>query len=137
MPTAHLHLMVRAEIVNPPGVNDVKAVDTFMTTLVDRVRMKILSPAVTLWCDEVGNEGITSSILLTTSNSVVHIWNFEDGTGLLEFDLYSCAPFTPFEVIDYIKERFQVTKVAYKFIDRQHDLIDITNDTSEKIRIHI
>jgi hypothetical protein len=89
MPSAHLHLMVRAEIVNPPGVNDVEAVNTFMTTLVDKVRMKVLSPAITLWCDEPGNEGITSSILLTTSNSVVHIWNYEDGTGLLEFDLYS------------------------------------------------
>jgi hypothetical protein len=66
--------------------------------------MKVLSPAVTLWCDEPGNEGITSSILLTTSNSVVHIWNFEDDTGLLEFDLYSCAPFTPEEVIAYIGE---------------------------------
>lgn len=125
MPSAHLHLMVRAEIVNPPGVNDVKAVDTFMTTLVDHVRMKILSPAVTLWCDEPGNEGITSSILLTTSNSVIHIWNYEDGTGLLEFDLYSCAPFTPFEVIDYLSAHFKLTKVAYKFIDRAHDLIEI------------
>lgn len=125
MPVAHLHLMVRAEIVNPPGVNDIEAVNKFMTTLVDRVRMRILSPAVTLWCDEPGNEGITSSILLTTSNSVVHIWNHKDGTGLMEFDLYSCAPFTPEEVISYIKESFTVTKVAYKFIDREHDLKEI------------
>lgn len=126
MASTHLHLMVRAEIVNPPGVNDVKAVDIFMTKLVDHVRMKVLSPAVTLWCDEPGNEGITSSILLTTSNSVVHIWNYEDGTGLFEFDLYSCAPFTAEEVIDYIKTHFDVTKLAHKFIDRSLDLVDIS-----------
>ena len=125
MPSTHLHLMVRAEIVNPPGVNDVEAVNTFMTDLVAQVRMKILSPAVTLWCDEPGNEGITSSILLTTSNSVVHIWNYPDNTGLFEFDLYSCAPFTPIEVIEYIRKRFEVTKIAYKFIDREHDLVEL------------
>jgi S-adenosylmethionine/arginine decarboxylase-like enzyme len=118
--------MVRAEIVNPPGVNDVGAVISFLTDLVDRVRMKVLMPARALWCDEPGNEGITGDILLTTSNSVIHIWNYEDDTGLLEFDLYSCAPFTPEEVVDLLEERFQLTKVVYKFIDRQNDLIDIT-----------
>jgi S-adenosylmethionine/arginine decarboxylase-like enzyme len=118
--------MVRAEIVNPPGVNDVGAVVSFLTDLVDRVRMKVLMPARALWCDEPDNEGITGDILLTTSNSVIHIWNYEDDTGLLEFDLYSCAPFTPEEVVDLLEERFQLTKVVYKFIDRQNDLIDIT-----------
>jgi S-adenosylmethionine/arginine decarboxylase-like enzyme len=125
MPYAHLHLLVRAEIINPPRRDQLSFIDSFMTTLVYRVRMKVLSPAVTLWCDEPGNEGITSSILLTTSNSVIHIWNHKDGTGLLEFDLYSCSPFTPEEVIGYIRENFQVTKVSYKFIDREHDLKEI------------
>lgn len=126
MPSAHLHLMVRAEIVNPPGVNDVEAVKTFMTDLVDHVRMKVLSPARSLWCDEPGNEGITADVLLTTSNSVVHIWNYVDNTGKFDFDLYSCAPFTPEEVIAFIKERFQVTRIVHKFIDRERDLLDIT-----------
>ncbi len=126
MPSAHLHLMVRAEILNPPTESDLAFVNNFMTGLVTHVRMKVLSPARTLWCNEPGNEGITSDILLTTSNSVVHIWNYEDGTGLFEFDLYSCAPYTPEEVVDYIKSHFLVNKIAYKFIDREHDLIDIT-----------
>lgn len=130
MPQAHLHLMVRAEIVNPPGVNDVGAVVSFLSDLVDRVRMRVLMPPRALWCDEPGNEGITGDVLLTTSNSVVHIWNYDDGTGLLEFDLYSCAPFTPEEVVNFIQERFQVTKVVYKFIDREHDLVDISETES-------
>lgn len=125
MPSAHLHLMVRAEIVNPPGVNDIEAVKTFMTDLVGHVRMKILSPARSLWCDEPGNEGITADVLLTTSNAVVHIWNYEDNTGRLDFDLYSCAPFTPEEVIEFIGKHFSVTKLAHRFINREHDLIDI------------
>lgn len=125
MPAAHLHIMVRAEIANPPGRDSVDHVNTFMTSLVDHVRMKVLSPAVTLWCDEPGNEGITSSILLTTSNSVVHIWNYEDNTGLFEFDLYSCAPYTPDEVVSFIRQYFDVTKIVYKFIDRSTDLIEI------------
>jgi S-adenosylmethionine/arginine decarboxylase-like enzyme len=120
MPSAHLHLMVRAEIVNPPGVNDVEAVKTFMTNLVSHVRMKILSPARSLWCDEPGNEGITADVLLTTSNSVVHIWNYEDNTGRLDFDLYSCAPFTPQEVIEFISDHFQLTRLDFKFIDREN-----------------
>ena len=125
MPQAHLHLMVRAEINSPPTVADIDYVNNFLTDLVTEVRMKILRPATSLWCDEPGNEGITGDILLTTSNSVVHIWNYEDGTGLFEFDLYSCAPFTPKEVVAFIKQRFDVTKIVYKFIDREHDLIEI------------
>lgn len=124
MPSAHLHLMVRAEIVNPPGVNDVDAVKTFMTDLVGHVRMKILSPARSMWCDEPGNEGITADVLLTTSNAVIHIWNYEDDTGRLDFDLYSCAPFTAEEVIDFIGKHFKLTSVAYRFFNRDN-LYDI------------
>jgi S-adenosylmethionine/arginine decarboxylase-like enzyme len=125
MPSAHLHLMVRAEIVNPPGVNDVEAVKNIMTDLVDHVRMKVLSPARALWCDEPGNEGITADVLLTTSNSVIHIWNYENNRGKLDFDLYSCAPFTPEEVIEFLKERFQVTRHVFRFIDRESELKDV------------
>lgn len=56
---------------------------------------------------------------------MIHIWNYEDGTGLFEFDLYSCAPFTPSEVIAFIKQHFNVTKLGHKFIDRSVDLIVI------------
>lgn len=123
MPSAHLHLMVRAEIANPPGRNQVDHVTTFLTALVDHVRMKVLMPARALYCDEPGNEGVTGDILLTTSNSVVHIWN---DTGLFEFDLYSCAPYTPKEVVDFIQDYFDVKKIVYKFIDRSTDLIELT-----------
>lgn len=117
--------MVRAEIVNPPGVNDVEAVKDIMTDLVDHVRMKVLSPARALWCDEPGNEGITADVLLTTSNSVIHIWNYEDGTGKLDFDLYSCAPFTVPEVVDFLKSRFNITSYVWRFIDRERQLSDV------------
>lgn len=118
--------MVRAEIVNPPGVNDVEAVKDIMTDLVDHVRMKVLSPARALWCDEPGNEGITADVLLTTSNSVIHIWNYEDNTGKLDFDLYSCAPFTPEEVIDFLKSRFEIGWHVWRFIDRERALQDVS-----------
>jgi S-adenosylmethionine/arginine decarboxylase-like enzyme len=118
--------MLRAEIVNPPSRNDVEAVKEFMTDLVSHVRMKILSPARSIWCDEPGNEGITADVLLTTSNSVIHIWNYENNTGKLDFDLYSCAPFTPNEVIEFISSRFDIVRYVYRFIDRENSLQDIS-----------
>ena len=125
-PSAHLHLIVTADIKNPPTSDQVDFVSQFMTEMVEHVRMKIMISPQTDWCADEGNEGITSIVVLTTSHSVIHIWNNpEPELSKLEFDLYSCAPFTPQEVIEKIKSAFQVENISYKFLDRTDGLIDI------------
>lgn len=125
-PSAHLHLLINAAIVDPPGPQDLKKIDDFMTGLVKHVRMKVMLPPVSAWCDDLGNEGITSTVILTTSHCAMHIWNFpEPNLSMMQFDLYSCAPFTVDEVLEYISMNFKVVKASYKFLDRESDLVDV------------
>lgn len=122
-PSAHLHLLINAQIKNPPGRNDCEMINEFMRGMVKHVRMKVMLDPVSAWCDEPGNEGITSTVILTTSHCVLHIWNLpEDEPSIMQFDLYSCAPFGIDEVMDFIKQHFDVMSAAYKFLDRESGL---------------
>ena len=125
-PSAHLHLIVQATIRNPPQANECDRVSEFMTSMVEHVRMRVMIPPATEWCADAGNEGITSIVVLTTSHSVVHIWNFpEPHLSKLEFDLYSCSAFSPEEVISHIRSWFDVDSISYKFLDRENGLIEL------------
>src|SRR5271156_3425608 len=113
-PSAHLHLLIRANIDNPPGPNDCESINKMMKELVSYIRMNLLSEPQTLWCDEVDNVGITSFVLLTTSHSVMHIWNMDEpNRSLLQFDLFSCAKYSVKEVLEFLNFRFKLSNISY------------------------
>jgi S-adenosylmethionine/arginine decarboxylase-like enzyme len=98
-------------------------VNEFMRGIVKHVRMKIMLEPVSAWCDEPGNEGITSTVILTTSHCAMHIWNVADpDPSIMQFDLYSCAPFEVAEVLEFISRHFEVISASYKFLDRESGL---------------
>ena len=121
-PSAHLHLIVQAKLHNPPGPDSVNDIKQLMTDLVAHVRMHVLVAPSATYCTDKGNEGITSTVILSTSHSAMHIWDFPDSDepALMQFDLYSCAAFTPEEVIQFLKDRLGIYDVAYKFLDREN-----------------
>lgn len=132
-PSAHLHLLINADIKNPPGPQDCDLVSNFMSGMVKHVRMKVMIDPVTAWCDDLGNEGITSTVILTTSHCTMHIWNFpEPHLSKMQFDLYSCAPFDVDEVMDFINKNFNVVSAGYKFLDREQGFTDISNGSFSK-----
>lgn len=119
-PSAHLHLLINAQIKNPPGPNDCEKINDFMRGMVSHVRMKIMLEPVSAWCNDPGNEGMTSTVILTTSHCAMHIWNFpEPHNSIMQFDLYSCAPFNVSEVMEFIEKNFTVMGASYKFLDRE------------------
>lgn len=119
-PSAHLHLLINAQIKNPPGPNDCDKINDFMRGMVSHVRMKVMLEPVSAWCNDPGNEGMTSTVILTTSHCAMHIWNFpEPNNSIMQFDLYSCAPFNVDEVMEYIQKNFSVVGASYKFLDRE------------------
>lgn len=96
--------------------------------MVEHVRMKVMLDPVSAWCDEPGNEGITSTVILTTSHCAMHIWNMPDPhPSVMQFDLYSCAHFEIEEVFDYINRYFNVLSASYKFLDRETGLTEIAS----------
>ena len=130
-PSAHLHLIVQATIKNPPEAHDCDKVTQFMNEMVEHVRMRVMIPPSTAWCADLGNEGITSTVVLTTSHAVLHIWNIpEPENSKFEFDLYSCSAFTPEEVIQKIRQSFDVQTVFYKFLDRDNNLLELDSGTA-------
>lgn len=133
-PSAHLHLLIRAEINNPPGPNDCDKVNEIMRGMVEHVRMKVMLDPVSAYCYDEGNEGITSTVILTTSHCAMHIWNMPAPyPSIMQFDLYSCAPFQVMEVIDYLAENFEISNAQFKFLDRETAFTEIDTGTYRKV----
>ncbi len=117
----HLHLLVRGYVCNPP--KDVQLVNNFLLDLVEKVRMKVLAGPSSSYVDDLGNEGATGTITLSTSHAAIHIWDAEKPY-LFQFDIYSCSEFTPQEVLKCIDEHFKIEKANYIFIDRNKDIFE-------------
>jgi S-adenosylmethionine/arginine decarboxylase-like enzyme len=111
----HLHLIVRGFMVNPPTSEDV--LNSFLIELVDRVRMEILTGPHSVYCHDLGNEGVTGTVTLSTSHASMHVWDQKD-PALFQFDIYSCSEFTSEEVLSLLDEKFSIFDVTYLFIDR-------------------
>lgn len=119
----HLHLICRGKCLNPPKQE--KVLDEWLTELVHIVDMNILIKPKSIYVDnEPGNEGITGTVVLSTSHASIHIWDRQD-PAILQFDIYSCAPFNVEEVISHL-QKFQLTELQWIRIDR-NDGLNITD----------
>lgn len=114
----HLHLMIRAEVEEPP--TDVEFMNGWMRDMVHAIGMQVLDGPRTIYSDMVGNRGLTSSVILNTSNAVLHSWD-ECSPGLVMIDVYSCGPLDPYIILDHIQV-FKPTKIEYMYLDRKDGL---------------
>jgi S-adenosylmethionine/arginine decarboxylase-like enzyme len=73
----------------------------------------------------VGNRGLTGAAIIETSHVIAHTWD-EVSPALMQIDVYSCSEFNPEKVCEKIKKDFKAVKIEYKFIDREHDLKEIS-----------
>lgn len=114
----HKHLIVRAELNNPP--KDPESIKNWMARLVDTIGMKILMGPYSVYSPMVGNQGLTAVTIIETSHIAMHVWD-ECEPAMMQLDVYTCSKLDPSDVFDAISE-FEPTKVEYKFIDREHSL---------------
>ena len=114
----HKHLIIRAEVKNPP--KDPAKMDTWMTNMVASIGMQILDGPRSIYSDMVGNRGLTSSVILNTSNACVHTWDEVD-PGLFMIDVYTCGALDP-QVIFELLQEFEPVKIEYMYLDREHGL---------------
>jgi len=120
----HKHLIVRAEILKP--IEDETVATDWMRELVDKIGMQVLQGPWSAYEGSPGNQGITTSVILTTSHAVAHFWS-EPNPALLEFDLYSCACFDIDDVIRHF-DILDPVKIEYKFLDRKNNLQEISHE---------
>ena len=90
----HKHLLIRAEVKNPPKENDERRLVNWMRYLIEDIDMKLLFGPVTRYVDVEGNEGLTAIAMIETSHIAMHIWEKEDPP-LIQLDVYTCGPFVP------------------------------------------
>ena len=116
----HKHLLIRAEVKNPPKENDDVRLVNWMRYLIQDIDMKLLFGPVTRYVDVEGNEGLTAIAMIETSHIAMHIWEKEDPP-LVQLDVYTCGPFVPGTVLKALRE-FNPVKIRWKFLDREKDL---------------
>jgi S-adenosylmethionine/arginine decarboxylase-like enzyme len=118
----HKHLIVRAEVLNPPKTT--QETEAWLINIIHDLGMQLAvglqSNPISYRCNLEGNEGITGVAVLETSHCAVHIWDAES-PALLQWDLYSCSEVKPEEMLKHL-EQFNPVKVEYRFLDRENNL---------------
>ena len=114
----HKHLIVRAELNNPPQCTT--AIDMWMRNLVDAIGMKILMGPYSVYSDMVGNRGLTAVTIIETSHIALHVWD-ECEPALAQLDVYTCSTLDINDVFAAMNA-WNPTKVEYKYIDRENEL---------------
>ncbi len=116
----HQHLIVRAEISNPPFAGDTLAIQDWFRKLIDKMGMKIMFGPHAEYCHVEGNRGMTAIAIIETSHLAMHTWD-ECGPSIMQLDVYTCSDLVIDDVFEML-ETFQPSKVEYKFLDREHGL---------------
>lgn len=123
MAKLHKHLIVHAEVDNPPVKKDERFVEQWLTDIVHAMDMEVLRTASAAYCEQEGNRGMTADVLITTSHMVLHTWD-ECDQPFIEFDIYTCSELDP-EMAFKALEAFGAKNISYKFIDRYNGLKDL------------
>jgi len=121
MALVHKHLIIRAEVKNPPTGRS--WTHKWLTQLVEKIGMKICQGPITAYVDVPGNRGLTGVVIIETSHIALHVWD-ETNPGLMQFDVYTCGPFNPQTIFDELKQ-FDPIKLEFKYLDREHNLVEV------------
>ena len=118
----HKHLIIRAEINNPP--KDPEWVINWLKELTGKIGMKICMGPISAYVDVPGNRGVTAVVVIETSHMAIHVWD-EGSPSLIQMDVYTCGQLDT-DIIFKELEQFEPVKVEYKYLDREHGLTEIS-----------
>jgi S-adenosylmethionine/arginine decarboxylase-like enzyme len=117
----HKHLIVRAEVENPP-TSESWAID-WVTSLISKIGMKALVGPFAKYLDVPGNRGLTVACIIETSHIAMHVWD-EPNPALVQLDVYTCGALDITIILDELQQ-FTPVKVEYKYLDREHGLKEL------------
>ena len=92
----HKHLIIRAEVNNPPTSE--KEIKKWLRNLVNKIDMNIIKGPYASYVNKEGNRGVTGVVMIETSHIAIHVWD-EDRPALVQCDVYSCAEVSSNEVL--------------------------------------
>lgn len=120
----HRHIIVTAYVTNPPMTAEDG--ENWLRELVDIVGMEILFDANALYCEDLGNEGVTGVVGLTTSHASFHSWHAAERP-FMNLDLYSCKDFLVEDVLNHLT-KFGAYECRYMVIDRNDGMNKVVNN---------
>lgn len=119
MAKLHKHMIVQAAVNKPPVKEDERMIEQWLNNIVGLMGMEILKEASAAYCEQIGNRGMTATVLITTSHMALHTWDEEEK--FIEFDVYTCSELDPEMVLEQI-QIFEPTKISWKYLDRYNGL---------------
>lgn len=117
----HKHLIVRAEVRNPP--NDENWATVWVSDLISKIGMRALVGPFAKYLNVEGNRGLTVACIIETSHIAMHVWD-EPDPALLQLDVYTCGVLDT-DIIFRELEQFDPVRIEYKYLDREHGLVEI------------
>jgi S-adenosylmethionine/arginine decarboxylase-like enzyme len=112
----HKHLILDVTLKSPP--TSVRQVEGWLVRLVSVLGMKLLSGPHVCACNDLGNEGVTGLVVLSTSHCSIHVWDKAEPP-FARIDVYSCKPFDISNVEKLVME-FDPIDCRYIVIDRNN-----------------
>ncbi len=102
----HVHITVNAKI--DPNFTALLRDDAerFVGRLLKAIRMRPLGPLSWADADDLEFPGQSFVQMITTSHCSLHYFAHNNGEKEIYFDLYSCKPFDPEEVVRLLDEKF-------------------------------
>jgi S-adenosylmethionine/arginine decarboxylase-like enzyme len=120
----HKHLIVRAEVRQPPS--DEQWACTWVRSLIDKIGMRALVGPFAKYLDVEGNRGLTVACIIETSHIAMHVWD-EPNPALVQLDVYTCGALD-INIIFRELEQFEPVRIEYKYLDREHGLVEIVGN---------
>lgn len=96
------------------------ALNGWLTELVSKIDMNILSGPHSVYLDKEGNRGMTGVCIIETSHIAIHVWD-EESPGLIQLDVYSCKDFDKQVVFEHFK-CFEPVSTEWFMLDRTDEL---------------
>lgn len=121
MTVFHKHLIIRAEVSNPPREEELAK--SWMVALIDKIGMKLALGPFAKYINIPGNRGITCMAIIETSHLAMHVWD-EGDPGLVQLDVYTCGALDPYDVVLALRQ-FHPIRIEMKYLDREKQLLEI------------
>lgn len=114
------HLLIDMSDCND-RIDDVKEVEQFFTDIIADLDMKPLSPCMVKKVDDPSEDsrGVSAVQMITTSSITFHSDEDERSVYL---DIFSCRDFDPHQVLDFVQNYFEPSRMAHEMIYRDAGL---------------
>jgi len=111
---------MNGQAYQPP--RSVESVSDWLTQLVRKIGMKIVTGPHAFYVESEGNRGITACVCIETSHIAFHVWD-EEVPARVQFDLYTCSTLPVDTVLRECETFFDLVDYNYVVLNREDGFV--------------